>query len=285
MLIIQLLKSLTYPPACVLVIMEIKKIGNWLGLSILCMVIFPVLGKDSGTAGEFNYVNHVLNPFGVIQKNLQLQRDLAPLLHSQDFWDWLDHLNNRRSLLRMAVLSDENNATLYNSTESKETSSATSSVLNLIDSIVDNVTSSLLNSSLTGSPVSVALGGNLGQLLGSLLSGLQPSASIDSNNSSNGDISASKPNAMMQQPALQTSTNTGLAQSFSNILSSFVPQSNASSIEVIFQQIREAIQNSNASETCKRDSVMVSYGLQSQQPWALRSKVTFCVFDLKVPVF
>lgn len=267
--------------------MEIKKIGNWLGLSILCMVILRVLGKDSGTAGEFSYVNHVLNPFGVIQKNLQLQRDLAPLLHSQDFWDWLEHLNNRRSLLRMAVLSDENNAILNNSTESKETSSATSSVLDLIDSIVDNVTSSLLNSSLTGSPVSVALGGNLGQLLGSLLSGLQPSASIDSNNSSNGDLSATKPNAMMQQPALQTSTNTGLAQSFSNILSSVVAQSNANSIaiEVIFQQIREAIQNSSASETCKRDSIMVSYGLQSQQTWALRSKVTFCVFDLKVHVF
>lgn len=201
-----------------------------------------------------------MNSAGTIQKNLQLQKKLAPLLHSEEFWNWAQQLNSRHALLRMAALSAEDNFTSYNRTEFKETSEKDLSLLDLIGHLIGN--STLLNSGMPPSLSSKSIESAFGQLLSSFHS----TTTVNRNNTEEGRPSPE--NDLIQSPR----SNGGLSESIANILNSVLQKNNMSPSEAIFQQIKGAIENSNASESCKEDALRVSDGLQTQQPWALRSK-------------
>lgn len=230
------------------------------GIQILCLILLLETCVGPVTA-EFSYVDLVMNSAGTIQKNLQLQKKLAPLLHSEEFWNWTQQLNSRHTLLRMAALSAEDNFTSYNRTEFKETSSEKDlSLLDLIGRLIGN--STLLNSGLPPSLSSQSIGSAIGQLLSSF----QSTTTVNRNNTDEG--SPSSANDLIQSPKYKG----GLPESITNILSSVLQENNMSPSEAIFEQIKGAIENSNASESCKEDAFRVSDGLQTQQPWALRSK-------------
>lgn len=230
------------------------------GIQILCLILLLETCVGPVTA-EFSYVDLVMNSAGTIQKNLQLQKKLAPLLHSEEFWNWTQQLNSRHTLLRMAALSAEDNFTSYNRTEFKETSSEKDlSLLDLIGRLIGNFT--LLNSGLPPSLSSQSIGSAIGQLLSSF----QSTTTVNRDNTDEG--SPSSANDLIQSPKYKG----GLPESITNILSSVLQENNMSPSEAIFEQIKGAIENSNASESCKEDAFRVSDGLQTQQPWALRSK-------------
>lgn len=231
------------------------------GIHILCLILLLETCVGPVNA-EFSYVDLVMNSAGTIQKNLQLQKKLAPLLHSEEFWNWTQQLNSRHTLLRMAALSAEDNFTSYNRTEFKETSSEKDlSLLDLIGRLIGN--STLLNSGLPPSLSSQSIGSAIGQLLSSFQS------TTTTNNRNNTDEgSPSSANDLIQSPKYKG----GLPESITNILGSVLQENNMSPSEAIFEQIKGAIENSNASESCKEDAFRVSDGLQTQQPWALRSK-------------
>lgn len=230
------------------------------GIHILCLILFLETCVGPVTA-EFSYVDLVMNSAGTIQKNLQLQKKLAPLLHSEEFWNWAQQLNSRHALLRMAALSAEDNFTSYNRTEFKETSEKDLSLLDLIGHLIGN--STLLNSGMPPSLSSKSIESAFGQLLSSFHS----TTTVNGNNTDGGRPSPE--NDLIQSPR----SNGGLSESIiANILNSVLQKNNMSPSEAIFQQIKGAIENSNASESCKEDALRVSDGLQTQQPWALRSK-------------
>lgn len=204
--------------------------------------------------------SYVMNSAGTIQKNLQLQKKLAPLLHSEEFWNWAQQLNSRHALLRMAALSAEDNFTSYNRTEFKETSEKDLSLLDLIGHLIGN--STLLNSGMPPSLSSKSIESAFGQLLSSFHS----TTTVNRNDTDGGRPSPE--NDLIQSPR----SNGGLSESIANILNSVLQKNSMSPSEAIFQQIKGAIENSNASESCKEDALRVSDGLQTQQPWALRSK-------------
>lgn len=229
------------------------------GIHILCLILFLETCVGPVTA-EFSYVDLVMNSAGTIQKNLQLRKKLAPLLHSEEFWNWAQQLNSRHALLRMAALSAEDNFTSYNRTEFKETSEKDLSLLDLIGHLIGN--STLLNSGMPPSLSSKSIESAFGQLLSSFHS----TTTVNRNNTDEGRPSPE--NDLIQSPR----SNGGLSESIANILNSVLQKNNMSPSEAIFQQIKGAIENSNASESCKEDALRVSDGLQTQQPWALRSK-------------
>lgn len=229
------------------------------GIHILCLILFLETCVGPVTA-EFSYVDLVMNSAGTIQKNLQLQKKLAPLLHSEEFWNWAQQLNSRHALLRMAALSAEDNFTSYNRTEFKETSEKDLSLLDLIGHLIGN--STLLNSGMPPSLSSKSIESAFGQLLSSFHS----TTTVNRNDTDGGRPSPE--NDLIQSPR----SNGGLSESIANILNSVLQKNNMSPSEAIFQQIKGAIENSNASESCKEDALRVSGGLQTQQPWALRSK-------------
>lgn len=229
------------------------------GIHILCLILFLETCVGPVTA-EFSYVDLVMNSAGTIQKNLQLQKKLAPLLHSEEFWNWAQQLNSRHALLRMAALSAEDNFTSYNRTEFKETSEKDLSLLDLIGHLIGN--STLLNSGMPPSLSSKSIESAFGQLLSSFHS----TTTVNRNDTDGGRPSPE--NDLIQSPR----SNGGLSESIANILNSVLQKNNMSPSEAIFQQIKGAIENSNASESCKEDALRVSDGLQTQQPWALRSK-------------
>lgn len=229
------------------------------GIHILCLILFLETSVGPVTA-EFSYVDLVMNSAGTIQKNLQLQKKLAPLLHSEEFWNWAQQLNSRHALLRMAALSAEDNFTSYNRTEFKETSEKDLSLLDLIGHLIGN--STLLNSGMPPSLSSKSIESAFGQLLSSFHS----TTTVNRNDTDEGRPSPE--NDLIQSPR----SNGGLSESIANILNSVLQKNNMSPSEAIFQQIKGAIENSNASESCKEDALRVSDGLQTQQPWALRSK-------------
>lgn len=229
------------------------------GIHILCLILFLETCVGPVTA-EFSYVDLVMNSAGTIQKNLQLQKKLAPLLHSEEFWNWAQQLNSRHALLRMAALSAEDNFTSYNRTEFKETSEKDLSLLDLIGRLIGN--STLLNSGMPPSLSSKSIESAFGQLLSSFHS----TTTVNRNDTDGGRPSPE--NDLIQSPR----SNGGLSESIANILNSVLQKNNMSPSEAIFQQIKGAIENSNASESCKEDAFRVSDGLQTQQPWALRSK-------------
>lgn len=230
------------------------------GIHILCLILFLKTCVGPVTA-EFSYVDLVMNSAGTIQKNLELQKKLAPLLHSEEFWNWAQQLNSRHALLRMAALSAEDNFTSYNRTEFKETSEKDLSLLDLIGRLIGN--STLLNSGMPPSLSSKSIESAFGQLLSSFHS----TTTVNRNDTDEGRPSPE--NDLIQSPR----SNGGLSESIANILNSVILQkNNMSPSEAIFQQIKDAIENSNASESCKEDALRVSDGLQTQQPWALRSK-------------
>lgn len=229
------------------------------GIHILCLILFLKTCVGPVTA-EFSYVDLVMNSAGTIQKNLQLQKKLAPLLHSEEFWNWAQQLNSRHALLRMAALSAEDNFTSYNRTEFKETSEKDLSLLDLIGHLIGN--STLLNSGMPPSLSSKSIESAFGQLLSSFHS----TTTVNGNNTDGGRPSPE--NDLIQSPR----SNGGLSESIANILNSVLQKNNMSPSEAIFQQIKGAIENSNASESCKEDALRVSDGLQTQQSWALRSK-------------
>lgn len=230
------------------------------GIHILCLILFLETCVGPVTA-EFSYVDLVMNSAGTIQKNLQLQKKLAPLLHSEEFWNWAQQLNSRHALLRMAALSAEDNFTSYNRTEFKETSEKDLSLLDLIGHLIGN--STLLNSGMPPSLSSKSIESAFGQLLSSFHS----TTTVNRNDTDEGRPSPE--NDLIQSPR----SNGGLSESIANILNSVLQKNNMSPSEAIFQQIKGAIENSNASESCKEDALRVSDGLQTQQPWALRSKL------------
>lgn len=229
------------------------------GIHILCLILFLKTCVGPVTA-EFSYVDLVMNSAGTIQKNLQLQKKLAPLLHSEEFWNWAQQLNSRHALLRMAALSAEDNFTSYNRTDFKETSEKDLSLLDLIGRLIGN--STLLNSGMPPSLSSKSIESAFGQLLSSFHS----TTTVNRNDTDEGRPSPE--NDLIQSPR----SNGGLSESIANILNSVLQKNNMSPSEAIFQQIKGAIENSNASESCKEDALRVSDGLQTQQPWALRSK-------------
>lgn len=230
------------------------------GIHILCLILFLKTCVGPVTA-EFSYVDLVMNSAGTIQKNLELQKKLAPLLHSEEFWNWAQQLNSRHALLRMAALSAEDNFTSYNRTDFKETSEKDLSLLDLIGRLIGN--STLLNSGMPPSLSSKSIESAFGQLLSSFHS----TTTVNRNDTDEGRPSPE--NDLIQSPR----SNGGLSESIANILNSVILQkNNMSPSEAIFQQIKDAIENSNASESCKEDALRVSDGLQTQQPWALRSK-------------
>lgn len=229
------------------------------GIHILCLILFLETCVGPVTA-EFSYVDLVMNSAGTIQKNLQLQKKLAPLLHSEEFWNWAQQLNSRHALLRMAALSAEDNFTSYNRTDFKETSEKDLSLLDLIGRLIGN--STLLNSGMPPSLSSKSIESAFGQLLSSFHS----TTTVNRNDTDEGRPSPE--NDLIQSPR----SNGGLSESIANILNSVLQKNNMSPSEAIFQQIKGAIENSNASESCKEDALRVSDGLQTQQPWALRSK-------------
>lgn len=230
------------------------------GIHILCLILFLETCVGPVTA-EFSYVDLVMNSAGTIQKNLQLQKKLAPLLHSEEFWNWAQQLNSRHALLRMAALSAEDNFTSYNRTDFKETSEKDLSLLDLIGRLIGN--STLLNSGMPPSLSSKSIESAFGQLLSSFHS----TTTVNRNDTDEGRPSPE--NDLIQSPR----SNGGLSESIANILNSVLQKNNMSPSEAIFQQIKGAIENSNASESCKEDALRVSDGLQTQQPWALRSKL------------
>lgn len=230
------------------------------GIHILCLILFLETCVGPVTA-EFSYVDLVMNSAGTIQKNLQLQKKLAPLLHSEEFWNWAQQLTSRHALLRMAALSAEDNFTSYNRTDFKETSEKDLSLLDLIGRLIGN--STLLNSGMPPSLSSKSIESAFGQLLSSFHS----TTTVNRNDTDEGRPSPE--NDLIQSPR----SNGGLSESIANILNSVILQkNNMSPSEAIFQQIKGAIENSNASESCKEDALRFSDGLQTQQPWALRSK-------------
>lgn len=229
------------------------------GIHILCLILFLETCVGPVTA-EFSYVDLVMNSAGTIQKNLQLQKKLAPLLHSEEFWNWAQQLNSRHALLRMAALSAEDNFTSYNRTDFKETSEKDLSLLDLIGRLIGN--STLLNSGMPPSLSSKSIESAFGQLLSSFHS----TTTVNRNDTDGGRPSPE--NDLIQSPR----SNGGLSESIANILNSVLQKNSMSTSEAIFQQIKGAIENSNASESCKEDGLRVSDGLQTQQPWALRSK-------------
>lgn len=230
------------------------------GIHILCLILFLETCVGPVTA-EFSYVDLVMNSAGTIQKNLQLQKKLAPLLHSEEFWNWAQQLNSRHALLRMAALSAEDNFPSYNRTEFKENSEKDLSLLDLIGRLIGN--STLLNSGMPPSLSSKSIESAFGQLLSSFHS----TTTVNRNDTDEGRPSPE--NDLIQSPR----SNGGLSESIiANILNSVLQKNNMSPSEAIFQQIKGAIENSNASESCKEDALRVSDGLQTQQPWALRSK-------------
>lgn len=229
------------------------------GIHILCLILFLETCVGPVTA-EFSYVDLVMNSAGTIQKNLQLQKKLAPLLHSEEFWNWAQQLNSRHALLRMAALSAEDNFTSYNRTDFKETSEKDLSLLDLIGRLIGN--STLLNSGMPPSLSSKSIESAFGQLLSSFHS----TTTVNRNDTDEGRPSPE--NDLIQSPR----SNGGLSESIANILNSVLQKNSMSTSEAIFQQIKGAIENSNASESCKEDALRVSDGLQTQQPWALRSK-------------
>lgn len=230
------------------------------GIHILCLILFLETCVGPVTA-EFSYVDLVMNSAGTIQKNLQLQKKLAPLLHSEEFWNWAQQLNSRHALLRMAALSAEDNFTSYNRTDFKETSEKDLSLLDLIGRLIGN--STLLNSGMPPSLSSKSIESAFGQLSSSFHS----TTTVNRNDTDEGRPSPE--NDLIQSPR----SNGGLSESIANILNSVLQKNNMSPSEAIFQQIKGAIENSNASESCKEDALRVSDGLQTQQPWALRSKL------------
>lgn len=160
----------------------------------------------------------------------------------------------------MAALSAEDNFTSYNRTDFKETSEKDLSLLDLIGRLIGN--STLLNSGMPPSLSSKSIESAFGQLLSSFHS----TTTVNRNDTDEGRPSPE--NDLIQSPR----SNGGLSESIANILNSVLQKNNMSPSEAIFQQIKGAIENSNASESCKEDALRVSDGLQTQQPWALRSK-------------
>jgi hypothetical protein len=195
------------------------------------------------------YVDHVFNPFGIIQRNRQVRKELAPLLLSEEFLDWTQELNSRRSMLRAAVLSS-NNSGPVEGIGTTPTPAGGNSFLNFLGSLFGNGNTSVSNNSSE-------LSAQLGQLIGNGLSQLLRPATPGPRQPTN-DSNFSHPPSKGGSPQTSPTTNS--------------VQSQPSPADAIFNQIRGAISMSNASDECKKDAITIAYGLQTLQPWALKSE-------------
>lgn len=219
---------------------------------VLLLLVFcvTILLSIKPVTTEFSYIDHVFNPVGVLQRNRQVRKELAPLLHSSEFWDWTQKLNSRHSMLRAAVLSS-NNSGPVNGTGSTPAPAGGNAISDLFGALFGNGNTS---SSNNGSDLSAQLG-QLFESLSQLLRPVTPGPRQPIN-----DSNVSHP-----------PSNGGLPHVIPTVNSS-PPQRSPTPAEAIFDQIRGSISMSNASDACKKDAITVAYGLQTQQPWALKSE-------------
>ncbi|XP_061188236.1 nose resistant to fluoxetine protein 6-like [Saccostrea echinata] len=235
-------------------------------LIAVLVICVTTLSKTESKTTEFSYVDHVFHPLELIEDKIQFQNEFTALLQSQEFWDFTEQINIKRSVLRKAALT-KNSTASANGTESKPTPAVGNGLFNFIGSLFGNGNTSSPNISLAAAQLGQIIGGGISQLLAPLLSGPTPTNSSHQNDTVTVDIIKTTPSV----PHLSSKpSNGGFLQSIENIVSNFLPKSNVTPSEEIFGGIRDAISESNTSDTCKQDAIMVAYGLQTQQPWALK---------------
>ncbi|XP_062593447.1 nose resistant to fluoxetine protein 6-like [Saccostrea cucullata] len=233
-------------------------------LIAVLVICGTAISKTESKTTKFSYVDHMFHALEAIEDKIQSQNELTALLQSQEFWDFTEQLNIKRSVLRKAALTPNSTASA-NVTESKP--AVGNGLLNLIGSLFGNGNASSPNTSLAAAQLGQIIGGGISQLLGSLLPGPTPTNSSYKNDTVTVGIIKTTPSI----PHLSSKPpNSGFLQNIGNIVSNFLPRSNATPSEEIFGGIREAILESNTSDTCKQDAIRVAYGLQTQQPWALK---------------
>jgi hypothetical protein len=230
---------------------------------------------------------------GAIYKKIESQKAIAPFLSSKEFLEWTDQLS-RNSLLKRAKRVNLDPNALNNTNQGNNQTDLSSLFQNLISQL-SNVSAPQTNSSSENNTSGGGLGNafqnifnNIGsQLFNNILGSLSPNvnSSSPSNGSQNnptngfGDILQNvlqNPNIGRIIGSMLGGGNTGVSSGldFGNLAqqltSGNIDLSTAGGLLALY--LNGIVQYTNASANCRSDVVKVISGLQSMQPWALKSK-------------
>jgi hypothetical protein len=260
------------------------------GIYFLVHILSFIIICDLGSGSDPQYQDYAINPLGTIYQNIESQKAIAPFLSSKEFLDWTDQVS-RQSLLQRAnqvklnsnalnSTNQENNQTDLNglfqnlisqlsnfSAPQRNNNTSNGGILNAFQNIFNNVNPQLFNN-----------------ILGSLFANGNSSniRNVFQNSSSNNGV-GNILQTILQNPdignvitSMLSGGNTGVFSGLDlqniaqQLTSGNIDPSTAGNMLILY--LNGIVQYTNASANCRSDVVKVISGLQSMQPWALKSK-------------
>jgi hypothetical protein len=265
------------------------------GVHFVVLILSFIIICDFGSGSDLRYQDYAINPVGAIYHKIESQKAIAPFLRSKEFVEWTDRVSKHSLLKRAKQVRLDPNA--LNSTDPGNNQTNLSGLFQNLISQLSNLNAPQRNKSSQNDTSNSGQGNAFqnifnisSQLFNNILGSLSPDANSGSPTNSSQD---NPPNGfgdilqnVLQNPNIgriigsmlgggNTDVSSGL--DFGNLAqqltSGNIDLSTAGGLLALY--LNGIVQYTNASANCRSDVVKVISGLQSMQPWALKSKYRY----------